>query len=32
MVAGRWVIRDHRHTLGDSVSEAFTTAMAALWA
>ena len=31
MVAGRWVIRDHRHGQGSAVSAAFSAAMAQLW-
>jgi len=31
MVAGRWVIRDHRHAQAAAIADAFTTAMKQLW-
>lgn len=31
MVAGRWVIRDHRHAAAGSIADAFADAMADLW-
>jgi len=31
MVAGRWALREHRHTGAAPIAEAFAQAMAALW-
>jgi formimidoylglutamate deiminase len=32
MVAGRWVVQDHRHPRADAIAQCFELAMAALWA
>jgi formimidoylglutamate deiminase len=31
LVAGRWVVRDHRHAAADAITQRFTHAMHALW-
>ena len=32
MVAGRWVVRDHRHPHADEIARRFEAAMSSLWA